>query len=193
VEPLIRLGPAAGALVFAAIVVWCHVKRPDVVPATQGVSHYAVGSTDAVMAIGFLSLAGALVVAALHVFPNALLTFAGLGLFLVAATPMPDPRARPWRGPAHTIGALGFFVCSAAGAMLASMGAPWWVLSIAVALAVAVILFLASMSVATSLAGMCGWLQRLSFALLILWLFAVSLLPVSAALYSVFARLRRLN
>jgi uncharacterized membrane protein YhdT len=193
VDPLIRLGPGAGALVFAAIVVWCHVKRPDVVPATQGVSHYAVGSTDAVMAIGFLSLAGALVVAALHLFPNAFLTFAAIGLFLVAATPMPDPRAQPWRGPAHTIGALAFFAFSAVGAVLASIGEAWWVLSIAVALVVAVVVFLASMSVATRLAGMCGWFQRACFALLVLWLFAVSLLPVSAALYNLFARLKWLN
>jgi hypothetical protein len=169
-ETLIRIVPAAGALVFAAIVVWCHVKRPDVVPATQGVSHYAVGSTDAVMAIGFLALAGALFVTAILVKPDVPIALAALSIALVAATPMPDPRARPWRGPAHTIGALAFFVFSAAGAVLASIGAAWWLLSIAVALAVTVVLFLASMSVATRLAGMCGWLQRACFALLVLWL-----------------------
>ena len=83
------IAPGAGATLFAVIVVWCHVQRPDISPATQGVSHYAVGSTDAVMTIGFLSLAGALFLAALAVSAGSrLLVLAAAGMLLVAATPM---------------------------------------------------------------------------------------------------------
>ena len=175
-EALIQLVPAAGGLVFAAIVVWCHVKRPDIAPATQGVSHYAVGSTGALMAIAFLSLAGALFVAAILLKPDVPIALAAFGIALVAATPMPDPRAPRWRGPAHTIGAFVFFMCSGVGALVASVGRAMVPMVIADLLAICVVLFLASMVSTSPLARVRGWLQRACFALLVLWLLV---LPVS--------------
>ena len=175
-DMLFRLTPGAGALIFAAIVVWCHAQRPDVSPATQGVSHYAVGSTDALMAIAFLSLAGALFVAAILVKPDAPIALAAFGIALVAATPMPDPRAPRWRGPAHAIGASVFFMFSAVGAMVASVGRATVPMVIADLLAICVVLFFASMVTASPLARVRGWLQRACFALLVLWLVVTPLL-----------------
>ena len=172
---MIRLVPAAGALVFAAIVIWCHVKRPDIAPATQGVSRYAVGSTDAIMAVGFLSLAAALFVTALLVKPDVPIALAAFGIAVVAATPMPDPRAPRWRGPAHTIAGFVFFMFSAVGAMVASVGRAMVPLVIADLLAICVVLFFASVIAVSPLARVRGWLQRACFALLVLWLVAIPL------------------
>jgi hypothetical protein len=176
VEALIRLVPAAGALLFAAIVIWCHVKLPDIAPATQGVSRYAVGSTDALMALAFLSLAGALFVTATLVKPGAPIALAALGIALVAATPMPDPRAPRWRGPAHTIGASVFFMFSAVGAMVASVGRATVPMVIADLLAICLVLFVASMITVSPLARVRGWLQRACFVLVVLWLVVTPLL-----------------
>ena len=174
-DVLFLLAPGAGAALFAIIVVWCHVRRPDISPATQGVSHYAVGSTDAVMAVGFLALAGALFLAALIVRPGNLLVLASAGMMLVAATPMSASRVSSLLRALHTFGALVFFVCSAVGAVIASIDHQW-LFTIAAALTIGVVLFLASMVDRSPLARVRGWLQRAAFALIVIWVMAAPLL-----------------
>lgn len=128
------------------------------------------------MAIGFLSLASALFVTATLVKPGVPVALAALGIALVAATPMPDPRAPRWRGPAHTIGASVFFMFSAVGSMVASVGRATVPMVIADLLAICVVLFLASMTTVSPLGRVRGWLQRACFALIVLWLVVTPLL-----------------
>lgn len=164
----------AGSLAFTALVAWLHVRRRDLDPRTRGVSHYAVGPTRGVMTVAFLALAvGTSGITA--AFDPALggvawLRAAALGITLVALVPVPGPDAAAWRGPVHALGALGFFVAAAVGAVLLSARVNGAAVLIAWMLAVAVVVFLASMAGVPGLFAIRGWLQRGCFALVAAWL-----------------------
>jgi Protein of unknown function (DUF998) len=170
----------AGSLVFAAIVMWLHVDQRDVDPRTKGISHYAVGNTDVAMTVAFSALAigvtAATFLSAAAVVATepgiVMLRLAALGVAIVAAVPVPGPTAAAWRGSAHMLSALLFFVAIAAGAVLVSSGAP---LRVARLLVVATAAFLASMAGVPGLFSIRGWLQRMCFTLVVAWLLMVAL------------------
>jgi uncharacterized protein DUF998 len=169
---------------FVASVAGLHVRRRDVSPRVQGLSHYAVGATQVVMTAAFVALALAVGLDALLLWqaPAAtarsgggvvLLALAAIGLGVVAAVPVPAPGSASWRGPAHTAGALGFFVGAAAGAVLVSGPLVDLRGAVAGALAGAVFLFVLAMGGVPGLFSIRGLLQRLCFALVVAWVFLV--------------------
>lgn len=170
-----------GSCLFVLIVVWLHHGRRDLHPKTQGLSRYAAGSSRLAMTAAFLALAASTACLAIEIGTAshsagddlrglALLWLAAIGIALVAAVPVSDPDDRNWRGPVHTGGALLFFLCAAGGALLVRTGQTAASGTIAWLLAVAVVLFLASMARVPHLFEVRGWLQRACFALFALWL-----------------------
>jgi hypothetical protein len=161
---------------FTAIVVWLHIRRRDVDPATQGISHYAVGRTQAAMTIAFLALGVSLVGAARMIAtPHVIwLRAAAVSIALVAVLPVSFNRSAPWRDMGHTIAALAFFVAVAIGVVAASAGARQPVVVTGWLVAVAVAAFLVSMTRVPRLWDLRGWLQRTCFALVVLWLLLIS-------------------
>lgn len=168
-------------LVFTAIVTWLHVRRRDIHPGTQGVSHYAVGPTHAIMTVAFVALGLGIVsiTAAIEAESNGvapakagvvLLWLAALGLSVVAAVPVPGPHAAAWRGSAHTLGALLYFVSIATGAVAVSGPFGGAIVGAARFLAAAVVLFIAGMAHIPGLFPVRGWLQRSCFAACVGWL-----------------------
>lgn len=173
---LVRNLVFTSATAFAAIVVWLHARRRDVDPATQGISHYAVGRTQAAMTIAFLALAVSLVGAARVIVaaPVVWLRIAALGIALVAVLPVSFNRAAPRRDLAHTIAALAFFLSIAIGAVVASAGAPRVAMVTGWLIAAGVAVFLVSMTRVPGLWPIRGWLQRGCFALIVAWLLLVA-------------------
>lgn len=171
-------------LVFATIVGWLHVRRRDIRPGTEGVSHYAVGPTHAPMTVAFLALALAIGSVSSSIATRAggiaanigtvLLWLAAFGIAVVAVVPIPEPAAARWRGPVHTIGALLFFVASSAGPIAVSRQFGGAILGAACLLAGTTVLFLAGMVRAPGLFAIRGWLQRCCFALVVAWVILVA-------------------
>ena len=186
-----------GSFGFAGIVAWLHVIRRDIDPGTQGVSHYAVGSSALAMTVAFtalalslaataFSLAGARELADQHL-GLLLLWLASFGIGVVAAVPVPGAVAAAWRGPVHTSAALLFFVAVASGAVLVSGTIGSKAALLARLLAITVLLFLLSMAKTPGLFRFRGWLQRCCLALVVAWVvfvaaeFGLASLPPLAA------------
>jgi hypothetical protein len=177
------MAASIAALTFAGIVAWLHVTRGDVDPATQGVSHSAVGPSAVSMTLAFVALAFGLLATAYSLAGSrpplegtgiALLVLAGLGMAIVATVPVPGANAAPWRGPAHTGGALLYFVTVPSGALLISDAMESDVLVlVARLLALAVALFLLSMAKVPGLFPIRGWLQRVCFVVAVVWVVLV--------------------
>jgi Protein of unknown function (DUF998) len=173
-----------GSFGFAGIVAWLHVIRRDIDPGTQGVSHYAVGSSALAMTVAFAALALSLAATALSLTGARELADKQLGLFLVwlasfgigvvAAVPVPGAVAAAWRGPVHTSAALLFFVAVAGGAVLVSGAIGPKVTLLARLLAIIVILFLLSMARTPGLFRFRGWFQRCCFVLVVAWVVFVA-------------------
>ena len=155
-----------GASICAVLVGWLHVNRRDLNPRDKGISHYAVGRTYGVVTAAFVALAVGLVGAAIATAERIPITSVGvvavviaaLGLLVVAAVPVPGERAATWRAPAHTAGALVFFVASATGT--ARVSGPVGPVAVAVARVVggAVGVFMLGMAGVPGLSLMRGWL-----------------------------------
>jgi len=156
--------PRVGALTFALAVLFLHWRRRDVDPLRRGISHYAVGPYGWVMTCGFLALACALATAAWTESGNWttwLWTAAG-GLVGVAVTPI-TTASSPSMRLLHQAAGLAFFVAIFVAAITR------WAVWLDIAIALTVPLFLASVT-AARLATVSGALQRLVFALVVLWL-----------------------
>ncbi|HET9371069.1 MAG TPA: DUF998 domain-containing protein [Vicinamibacterales bacterium] len=173
------------ALAFASIVLWLHSRRRDVDPATQGISHYAVGRTHGAMTVAFLALAVSLIGAA-RVIESAEIVWlrvAAVSLVLVAVLPVSFNRSSPRRDLAHTIAALAFFLSVAIGAVLASAGAHRAVLTAAWFVASGVVVFLVSMTRLPVLWSVRGWLQRACFSFVVIWLLLTGACDASTGLF----------
>ena len=173
---MIRSLISTSALTFAAIVLWLHARRRDVDPATQGISHYAVGRTQAAMTIAFLALALGLVSAARVIVtsPVVWLRAAAVSIALVAVLPVSFKGSAPRRDLAHTIAALAFFLTIAIGTVVASASGRGPLLITAWAIGAFVATFLLSMARIPGLWSIRGWLQRGCFALVVVWLLLVA-------------------
>ena len=172
----------SGAATFAIVVVWLHVERPDLNARDKGISHYAVGRTWAAMTAAFvalaLGLAGAVVATIARIpSPNAAgvvaLASAGVGVLIVAVVPVAGATEAAWRAPAHTAGAVVFFVAAALGALLLSTQLARPAGQVATALVALVALFFIGMAGAPGLRTVRGWLQRGCVALIVAWLVVV--------------------
>lgn len=168
-----------GAATFAIIVGWLHAVRSDLDPRDKGISHYATGRTYGAMTGAFVALAVGLlaaVVASTNRNPSPSLlglvasASAAFGLLVVAAVPVPAAHEASWRGPAHTAGALLFFVASALGVALLSRSLVDPARQITTGLVALVVLFFLGMAGAPGLRSIRGWLQRGCFALVVAWL-----------------------
>lgn len=158
-----RLLALGGSATFSFIVIWLHFRRRDVRARTHGVSHYAVGPTRGAMTIAFAALDP------LPCLGIVLMLLSALGIAVVAAVPVPPAGDRSWRGPLHTVGALAFFLCSASGAAAVARTLDHGSAVMSWALGAGVALFLAAMAGVPGLFSIRGWLQRLCFALVVIW------------------------
>jgi uncharacterized protein DUF998 len=168
-----------GASFFAIVVGWLHVERQDLSPRDKGISHYAVGGTYGAMTAAFVALAlgllGSVVAIAeriqTHTTPGLIaVASAAVGLLIVAAVPVPSAGEAGWRSPAHTCGALVFFIGTALGAALLSPHVRPFASYVAKAVVVMVVLFMLGMVGVPGLHAIRGWLQRACFAMVVWWL-----------------------
>jgi hypothetical protein len=155
------------ALAFVAIVIALHVVRPDVSPAQRGISRYAGGRTLVATTAAFLALALALGLTAwqLH---SWLFATACLAMVAIAATPKPLDASGGMSGAIHTGAGFVFFISAAAGARSWSPHEPRS--SVSYFLWIVTGLFIASILRVRVLRDGAGYYQRLTFALLVIWL-----------------------
>jgi len=175
--------PGAGGSLFAIIVAWLHVRRPEIDPATTGVSQYATGSTYLPMTVAFVALAIGFASVPTRVASTTVSVccwLASIGIFVVAIVPVSENRQPGWRVLAHTAGALLFFVSAPWAAIAATSGSTDVAMVVAWLLAAAVVLFFASMARVPALFPIRGWLQRFCFALVVVWLIVAGMQGLSA-------------
>jgi Protein of unknown function (DUF998) len=168
-----------GALTFLAVVGWLHIRRPDLDSRIKGVSHYAGGETRTATTAAFVALSLGLLGSALAIGARtgswmnpgmALVGLAALGLLVVAAIPVSVTHDATWRGRVHAVGALVFFIGSAAGLVLVSPALGTCVTGVSQAIVAVVVCFLLSMAGVPGLFAVRGWLQRGCFAGIVAWL-----------------------
>jgi hypothetical protein len=160
----VRAGALIGCGLFVGIMLRLHIARRDVSPVARGMSRYAGPPTAA-----FVALAGgvAALAAGLDPLARSWALLAAAGLAVVAATPIGQPASTAVTA-LHAIGGLAFYV-GILGAMFVSI-APFGGEMLRWSVAGALAVFGAGAFGVPGLRLVVGVLQRVVFALIIVWL-----------------------
>lgn len=164
-----RAGALIGCGLFVGIMLRLHIARRDVSPVARGMSRYAGPPTLVLATAAFVALAGgvAALAAGLDPLARSWALLAAAGLAVVAATPIGQPASTAVTA-LHAIGGLAFYV-GILGAMFVSI-APFGGEMLRWSVAGALAVFGAGACRVPGLRLVVGVLQRVVFALIIVWL-----------------------